>query len=323
MKGMKLIRVALLAIFCFGSIQIMQAQEANDAKTAYNAALQVMKSDPAKAIESLKSCIALCDKIGAPGDSVKIAARSKFAETYYNLAIGQAKEKKFDEALANFKEALKYGEETNNAEVIKRAAPAVVQIYAIQANTYLNDKNLEKAQETINLAIEMDPTNSKVWLVQTKIFQDADSASGVENAIQKCMAVCKNPNEIRQAQQSGLNYFLSRGSKAVIASKFTDGVADLEKALTYDETNKDVLAYLAKAYNGASKWDNAIDVANKGIAIEEDVPEKEAKFWFEVGVAYKGKGDKTNACESFKKAMFGQYVDNAKYEIEVDLKCGK
>jgi tetratricopeptide (TPR) repeat protein len=323
MKGKKLIRVALLGIFCFGSIQIMQAQDINEAKSAYNSALQIMSTDPATAVKSLESCIDLCGKIGAPADSVKTAARSKFAETYYNLAINQAKEKNLDGAVLNFKEALKYGKETNNTEVIKRTTPALVRIYAMQANTFLTQKEPVKAQETLNLALGMDTLNATVWLVQMKIYQDADSSAGVEAAIQKCLAISKNPNETRQAQQSGLKYFLTKGSKAVNTNKFDEGVVNLEKALTYDDASKDVLAYLAKAYNGLEQWDKAIETANKGIALEEDVPEKEAKFWFEVGLAYKGKGDKANACDAFKKAMVGQYLENAKYEIDVTLKCAK
>jgi tetratricopeptide (TPR) repeat protein len=206
---------------------------------------------------------------------------------------------------------------------LKRTNQALVRIYAMQANTFLTQKDPVKAQETLNMALQMDTLNATVWLVQMKIFQDADNAAGVEAAIVKCLAISKNPNETRQAQQSGVKYFLSKGSKAVNASKFEEGVANLEKALTYDEANKDALAYLAKAYNGVSQWDKAIEAANKGIAAEEDVPEKEAKFWFEVGLAYKGKGEKAQACESFKKAMVGQYLENAKYEIEVSLKCGK
>ena len=323
MKGMKLIRVAFVGIFCFGSVQIMQAQDVNEAKTAYNAALVSMKDDPAAAVKSLQTCIDLCSKIGAPADSVKTAARAKFAETYYNLGTSQARDKNLDGAVISFKEATKFAQETNNTEVLKRANPAIVRIYAMQANTFLTQKNPVKAQETLNQALQMDTANSTVWLVQMKIFQDTLNDDGVEKSIQKILSISKNPNEIRQAQQSGMKYFLTQGSKAVNGNNFAEGVVDLEKALNYDQANKDVLAFLAKAYNGVSQWDKALETANKGIAIEEDVPEKEAKFWFEVGLAYKGKGDKAQACESFKKAMVGQYVENAKYEIEVDLKCGK
>jgi tetratricopeptide (TPR) repeat protein len=323
MKGKKSILVVLLGIFCFVSVQSMQGQDINDAKTAYNAALTSMKDSPDAAIKSLQSCIKLCEQIGAPADSVKIAANSKFAETYYNLATNQARAKDLDGAVVNFKEAMKYGKETKNTEVLNRTTTALARIYAINANTFITKKDSVNAQANLNLALELEPANVTVWLVQTKVFTETDNIAGIENSIQKVMEISKNPNEVRQAQQMGMKYFLSEGSKAVIANKFEEGFVHLEKAAKYDETNKDVLAYLSKAYNGASKWDSAIEAANKGIALEEDVPEKEAKFWFEVGLAYKGKGDKTNACESFKKAMFGQYVENAKYEIEVDLKCGK
>ena len=323
MKGMKLIRVALLGIFCFGSVQIMQAQDINEAKAAYNAALQSMKDDPATAVKSLQSCIELCGKIGAPADSVKTAANSKFAETYYNLATNQARDKNLDGAVVNFKEAMKFGQSTNNTEVLKRTSTALVRIYAMQANTLVTQKDGAKAQETLNQALQMDTLNTTVWLVQMRIYQDADNADGVEKCVQKVNSLSKNPNETRQAQQAAMKYFLSKGSKAVNANKFDEGVVNLEKAAKYDETSKDAIAYLAKAYNGTSQWDKAIETANKGITLEEDVPEKEAKFWFEIGLAYKGKGEKANACDSFKKAMVGQYLENAKYEIEVDLKCGK
>ncbi len=323
MKVKKLILVALLGIFCFGSVQTMQGQDINDAKTAYNAALTSMKDSPEAAVKSLQACIKLCDQIGAPADSVKIAANSKFAETYYNLATNQARAKDLDGAVVNFKEAMKFGKATNNTEVLNRTTTALARIYAINANTFITKKDSVNAQANLNLALELEPANVTVWLVQTKVFTETNNVAGIDTAIQKVTEISKNPNEIRQAQQMGMKYFLSAGSKAVIANKFDEGILHLEKAAKYDETNKDVLAYLSKAYNGASKWDSAIEAANKGIALEEDVPEKEAKFWFEIGLAYKGKGDKSNACDSFKKAMFGQYVENAKYEIDVDLKCGK
>jgi tetratricopeptide (TPR) repeat protein len=323
MKGMKLILAAVAVFFFFGSVKLTQAQEINDAKTAYNDALTAMAKDPAAAVKSLQSCLDLCAKIGAPADSVKSAATSKFAETYYNLATNQARDKNLDGAVISFKEAMKYGQQTGNTEVLKRTNSALVRIYAIQANTLLTQKDVAKAQETLNLALALDTTNVTVYLVQTKIYQETDNADGVESTIAKCMANSKNPNETRQATQSGLKYFLTKGSKAVNGNKFDEGVINLEKAIKYDETSKDALAYLAKAYNGTSQWDKAVETANKGIAVEEDVPEKEAKFWFELGNALKGKNDKTGACDAFKKAMVGQYLENAKYEIDVVLKCGK
>ncbi len=299
------------------------SQDINEAKTMYNIALQTMKGDPAEAIKTLQICIDLCDKIGAPADSVKMVANSKFAETYFNLGYKQASSKDLIAAEATFKTAIEYGEKTNNAEVLKRSNAALGQIYYMQAETTRGQKDLVRAQELISQSLVKDSTSTKALMVQAYIFRDGNMADEFEATLAKINRFAKNGNETKMANQSGLKFFLAAGSKAVNSSNFEDGLIALEKALKYDNANKDLFFYLSKAYNGLKLWDKALEAANKGIELEEDVPEKEAKFWFEVGTAFAGKEDKTNACESFKKAMYGQFVEPAKYEIEVALKCGK
>jgi len=323
MKEMKWARILLIGVFSLGFFGITVAQDINAAIGTYNSALTTMKSDPATAITSLKLCIELCDKIGASADSIKTVANAKFAETYFNLATKQAGSKDFTGAAETFKQAIQYGEQTNNTEVLKRSSAALSQVYYMQADGYRTQKDLVKAQEAMNLSLGIDSTSSRAWIVQTYIYRDSSETEGFEKAIEKVNQYAKNVNESKMANSAGLKYFLSIGSQAVNSSKFEEGVPALEKCLKFDEANKDVFYYLAKGYNGLKLWDKAIETADKGIAVEEDVPEKEAKFWFEVGIAYAGKADKTKACESFKKAQFGQFAENAKYEIEVTLKCGK
>lgn len=322
MKEMKWARIVLIVVFSLGIFGSASAQDINAAISTYNSALTTMKSDPASAINSLKQCVELCDKIGASADSIKTVANSKFAETYFNLATKQAGSKDFAGATETFKQAIQYGEQTKNAEVLKRSNAALTQVYYMQAEGYRTQKDLAKAQETIDLSLGIDSTSSRAWIVQAYIYRDGNLATELEKAIEKVNQYAKNVNESKIANSAGLKYFLAAGSQAVNGSKFEEGVAALEKCLKYEEANKDVFYYLTKGYNGLKLWDKAIETADKGIAIEEDVPEKEAKFWFEIGTAYAGKEDKTKACESYKKAQFGQFAENAKYEIEVTLKCG-
>jgi hypothetical protein len=58
-------------------------------------------------------------------------------------------------------------------------------------------------------------------------------------------------------------------------------------------------------------------------AIEKDNPEKKAKHYYNLGLAYKGKGDKNAACSAFKNALYGQFKENAQFEIDNELKCNK
>jgi len=306
--------VAGLAGLLFMSYDAM-SQDINEAKTMYNIALQSMKNDPAEAIKSLTLCIDICDKIGADADSVKMVATSKYAETYYNLGTKQASAKDMAAAEATFKTAIEYG--------LNRSNTALGQIYLMQAEGARGQKDLVKAQELISQALSKDSTSSRAWIVQAYIYRDGGLADDFESSIGKVLQLAKNGNETRIANQSALRYFLATGSQAVNGSRFEEGAAALEKAVKYDAENKDLCYFLAKAYNGLQQWDKALETANKGIAIEEDVPEKEAKYWFEIGTAMAGKGDKTQACDSYKKALFGQFAESAKYEIEVTLKCGK
>jgi tetratricopeptide (TPR) repeat protein len=323
MKGKSFVRLALVAVFSLGFLGNVVAQDLTEVITAYNNALQTMRSDPAASVTSLKSCIDLCNKIGAPADSIKTAANSKFAETYFNLGTKQAGAKDLVSAVETFKLAIQFGEKTNNAEVLKRSNGALAQILYMQADASRTAKDLAKAQEQIKMSLAIDSTNSRAWIVQAFIYRDGDLADNFESAVAKVEATSKNANETKMAKQAAAKYFLSAGSKLVNGSKFPEAAAVLEKSMKYDDTSKDMLFFLSKAYNGMSQFDKGLEIANKGLALEEDVPEKEAKFWFEAGAAYAGKGDKTKACEAYKKAMFGQFAENAKYEIEVTLKCGK
>jgi tetratricopeptide (TPR) repeat protein len=323
MKGKSIIRFAILMVFLPGFYGVAFAQDLNQATTVYNSALPLIKNDPGAAITSLKNCIDLCGKIGSTADSVKMAAQSKLPGAYFNLGTNQARNKEIVKAIDTFKEAVKLSQEFNTPEVLESSNSALVRLYYMQGNTLLVQKDLAGAQGFLDQAFALEPDNSTVWLVQSYLYKEANNDADFEKAIDKCISVSKNPNESKQAQQAGMKYFLGKGSKAVNGGKFAEGAGLIEKAVKYDTINKDAMFYLAKAYNGIENWDKAIEAANKGISIEEDVPEKEAKYYFELGNALKGKNDKPGACEAFKKAQFGQFAENAKYEIEVDLKCGK
>lgn len=321
---LKTIRLFVVAISLMAGFSVsLSAQDLAAATKFYNSALPLIKSDPSGAIQALNECITTCGQVGAEADSVKAAAQNKLPGAYYNLGTNQASAKELDNATGSFEQALKYGKEYDTPEVVSRSISALVRIHSMKAHAYLNAKNTEKAQENITKALGLDSSNTTAWLIQAFIYRDAENDDAFEKALESASMSSRNPNEIRQAQQAGLKYFLVKGSKLVNSNKHEEGAVALEKAMKYDATSKDAIFFLAKAYNGISNWDKAIETVNKGIELEEDNAEKEAKFYFELGTAQKGKGDNAAACESFKKAMVGQFLELAKYEIEVVLKCGQ
>ena len=54
--------------------------------------------------------------------------------------------------------------------------------------------------------------------------------------------------------------------------------------------------------------------------LETGDAEAKAKFYFQLALAQKGKGQTAEACASFKSAMFGAFAEASKAE-RTNLKC--
>ena len=50
---------------------------------------------------------------------------------------------------------------------------------------------------------------------------------------------------------------------------------------------------------------------------------EKAKVFFKLGGAYEALGNTAKACESYKKALHGEFAEAAKYKIETELGCDK
>jgi len=87
------------------------------------------------------------------------------------------------------------------------------------------------------------------------------------------------------------------------------------------DNNVEAYYLYALAYNKQSKWDDAIKSAEKGLTLEENTPAKQARFYYETGIAQAGKKDNVSACASFKKAAVGPLAEQANYQIKTVLKC--
>jgi hypothetical protein len=60
--------------------------------------------------------------------------------------------------------------------------------------------------------------------------------------------------------------------------------------------------------------------AQKGLDMETGAAEAKAKFYYQLGVAQAGKLENAKACESFKNAMYGAFLEASKAQ-RTNLKC--
>jgi tetratricopeptide (TPR) repeat protein len=124
---------------------------------------------------------------------------------------------------------------------------------------------------------------------------------------------------VKQASKLALEYFRAAGSQANQANKNDEALALLNKAAKYGD-DKDLFYFFSDVYNKQKNFDKGAEYAGKGLALETGNAEVKAKYYFQLGLAQAGKGQTTEACASFKNALYGAFAAAAKAE-RTNLKC--
>ena len=125
--------------------------------------------------------------------------------------------------------------------------------------------------------------------------------------------------KVKQASKLALEYFRAAGSQANQANKLDEAIVMLNKAAKYGD-DKDLFYYFADVYNKQKNFDSGTEYAQKGLALETGSAEAKAKFYFQLALAQAGKGQTTDACASFKNAMYGPFAEPSKAQ-RTNLKC--
>ena len=324
MKRKVLVRSLLLPAFIFGLIGFSQAQDINEAREAYNNALQLGKTDPTTAIASIKQCLEICDQIGEDGTDVKVLAESLLPSLYYQVGTNLVKAKKITQAIPAYQEALKIAEQYKNQEFTVKSKSILPKLYNSVGVSHYKKSEFNKAIEALKQAIVYDPDYAKAYYTMGLVYKKIDDPANFETTMDKGLVAADNSNDNKtksQITKAANTFFLAGGTKALSDGKAEDAASMLNKALKYDPEGVDTYFFLASALNELKKFDEAIEACNKALGLGEADEEKDAKHYYNLGLAYKGKGDKTAACEAFNKALFGQFKENAQYEIEHELKC--
>ena len=117
----------------------------------------------------------------------------------------------------------------------------------------------------------------------------------------------------------GWKYFYKKAADELGKQNFSGCAENAKSALEFSSDNPDIMILLVQSYNKDAKYDDAIDEAKKALDVISS--DKKAGFYYEMAFAYQAKGENDAACENYKNAMTGQYLDNAKYQVEHILKC--
>lgn len=314
--------LALAAIFTTTLALTTQAQTRNDAAMAFNAAVQLSATDLPGAVKAMNDVIVACEKAGAEADDLKANAQKAIPGWYYQIANNFLKEKKIDDAQVPLEKSIEFATLYNDTDVKGKASQVLSKVYYSKGNSLVKLNKADEAIVFFDKAIALQPTLALAYFGKGQALNKKADFDKMKETMDLAISNGKETNDsvsVRNAQKVMRDNLVSRASKAVQKGANEQAINLANSSLTYDDKNKDAFYLLAVAYNKTSKWDNAIEAANKGLALEANAKDKKALFYFELGNAQKGKGDTTAACSSFKNASYGV---NAKAASDQAIKLG-
>lgn len=311
----------LLLIFTGLQVSLF-AQDKNAAIDAFNESVNLMKTDPVSSIASFENCIKICEQVGDSANDIKARAVKVLPDLYYQKASDLLLvDKKINESISASKKALEVAKNYNDTSVAENVKKIMIQAYSAQGAS-LAANEPDKAIVYYDSALAINPHHQASLYNKALIYRKTNNGEKFGQTIDLYideLRPAEDEAKISQANKIALDYYRAAAGKASQANKLGDALALLNTSLKYGN-DKTVYYYFADIYNKQKKFADAAINAQKGLDLETGDSEAKAKFYFQLGLAQKGKGDTAAACETFSNALFGQFAAPAKAE-RTNLKC--
>jgi tetratricopeptide (TPR) repeat protein len=301
----------------------LNAQTRNDVIDAYNAGAKTMQTDVKTAVESFEKVVVLADQVGETAADLKQKAIQVLPGLYVKLASNSLNEKKpVPETIKAAKKAAAAAEKYGSAASKENASKILVQGYYNLGTEYFTKKDYNNALLAFDSLLVINPAYLNAIYNKSLIFRSQNNATAFEENIDLFIEKVKSGNDsvkVKQASKLALEYFRASGSQASQANKLDEAIVLLNKAAKYGD-DKDLFYYFADVYNKKKNFDSGAEYAQKGLTIETGSVEAKAKFYFQLAMAQAGKGQTSDACASFKNAMYGAFAEPSKVQ-RANLKC--
>jgi tetratricopeptide (TPR) repeat protein len=301
----------------------LTGQTRSDVINAYNEGAKAMQTEIKTAIESFEKVVVLSDQVGETAADLKQKAVQVLPGLYVKVASSYLSQKAPSaETIKAAKNAVaaseKYGSVTSKENAIK----ILSQGYYNLGTEFFTKKDYENALLAFDSLLVINPGYLNAIYNKALIFRNQNNGAAFEENIDSYLEKVKSNNDsvrVKQASRLALEYFRASGSQASQANKLDEAIVMLNKSAKYGE-DKDLFYYFADVYNKQKNFDSGIDYAQKGLALETGTTETKAKFYFQLALAQAGKGQTTEACASFKSAMYGAFAEPSKVQ-RTNLKC--
>lgn len=323
MKKTLILAFALTILTTFSGKSLF-AQTKEDAGNAFNAALELSKTDMAGAVVKMQDVLKMCTTIGKDADTLKMKIATVIPVWQYNVGNNFLKEKNFDLALPAFEKSNEYAGIYSDKNIKDKSEAQLIKLYTNKGNTLLKAEKADSAILFLDKALKFDPEYSKALYAKGQAYKKKGDNMKMQENMDLAIASASKANDtltVKAAKNAVGTSLYTEGKTAFTKKSFSDAATKLNDALNYDYKNKELYYLLATSNNNIKKFDEAISSANLGLVLEEQTAIKMARFYYEIAKAYEGKKDVGNACANYKKAAVGTFKASADYQMKTVLKC--
>ncbi len=310
-------------IAMLGLVTGLHAQVYNDAAIEYNKGVAKYSTDIDSAIILFEDCLKICEIVGDTTEDIKFKVVQVLPNLYFQKAFNFLTiDKNVDACLKASKKSLSVAQKYEDAETVDKTQKIMIQAYSTMGSTFFTNSENDKALSAFDSVLAINPDHLASIYNKSLLYKKSNNQEKYGETIDLYIEKLKAEGDtikVAKASKSALEYYRGLASKANQANNLPEALNLLNTATKYGE-DEDVYYYYAAVYNKQKKFADAAVSAKKGLDMETGAPEAKAKFYYELGVAQVGKGDKTNACESFKNSMYGPFLEASKAQ-RTNLQC--
>ncbi|MGM0666317.1 MAG: tetratricopeptide repeat protein [Bacteroidota bacterium] len=322
---------SLKALFFFavlGISSVVHGQASiNDVKASFNQAVQMEKINPEAAISSYESVIKLADEIGGEeAEQIKSQALSRIPKMHYELAKKLAGAKDYEGSVKMLDASIEGFEKAGDSRSASRSLSTILSIRNVQGSAAMNEGNYTEALAFYDDALLRDPNYTTGYLGKLLVYDKMQDLDKMEETAAMGIMVCEQEIDNRTAgdiKKVMRTQYFQEAQKEMAEQQYSQAEIHLKNSIEYGNSN--VIAYyqLGLAQKNQEKWNDAVASFNKALELETGGTEDKAKIYFGLGESLQALGQNDQACSAYKNAMYGEFTEAAKYQVENVLECDK
>lgn len=340
----KITKFYLAMVFIFATSATAFSQTLTEATDVYTqAVVDANNSNFQEAIAGFQKCITMCETIGEGANELKTHSLTGEYQSTNSFANEFMRNQKLDEALPVLDQVVTLAareqlrgaiSEQDKTEMIDKINNQKALIYAKKAKDMYDAENYDETIKIAEQSLSFDKENITAYFYTGRAFEKKNDLEKMEENFIKCIELTKNePKQAylgenvkkiaRSAYIKEAQSYIKEGQKQPI-DKEAEKKQQLEQAyallkkVEYYGMDANTYFYLSLVDNNLKQYDEALDAATKGLALEE---KNKSNFYFMIGMAHEGLGNSTEACNNYKLVTDGGYVKPAIYQREQVLKC--